>query len=389
MTVRGVLGAGEYSVTLREAWSGRVLWQTTDQTQQTVTWRRERNATTQATVVALMRPDVAHRLEPWVHLMSVYRNDLLVWHGVVMTTRVSGTRAEITAADGSVLFSRRRVPHNRTWAQHDATQVMRTMVEDACGYADVTGLVEAITARESRLWVTAGWTAAECMLSDVVAHLEELGLVWCVNAGRLLIGPVAAEYTTAQVTDHHVDGQITVVKDGSEVVTDALVVGKGVWGQYTVGSTPVGLVQSIEKADGLVRAEECEQQAERVVRDAKVAPRRVEVPSGSRLLPTAPVTIEELVPGVRVPVSTRQTGVVIGSVMQITEVEVTADASGEEVSVTFSEVNASDVVAELPDPADLDWRSPYEKELAASQHTGTGSGAAGVEGQDEVAVPPV
>lgn len=388
MTQNGKLGSGVYTVTISEWPSGRILWQSTDSRVQSLQWSRELAETTVATLVAIIRPEISHRLEPWVHLLSAYRDGELVWHGVVLKVKAGATQAEVTAFDGSVLFDRRRVASNRTWAQHDATQVMQTMVEDAVGFADSTELVESIVALKSRLWVTAGWTAAECMVGDVVKDLHGMGLAWTVSAGRLLIGPVGAQQTTAQLTDHHFDGQVQVVKDGSEVVTDALVVGKGVWGQYTVGPNPLGLLQSIEKADGLVRAEECEQQAKRVVEDAQIAPRRVEVPNGSRLLPTAPVTMDLLVPGVRVPVSTSQTGVVIGSLMQLTKVEVTADDSGEKVTVTLSEVNVSDQVDTLPDPADLDWRSPYEKEMATKQHTGTGSGARGAESQDEIGVPP-
>lgn len=383
----GKLGSATYSATIREWATGRVLWQTTDPNTESITWSRERTETTTAVLTAPIRPTIAHRLEPWVHLLTIYRDDALVWHGVVTRVAASSSMAQVTAHDGSVMYSRRRVASNRTWAQHDATQVMRTMVQDALGYRDPTNLVESITALESRIWITAGWTAAECMLSDVVSDLVGQGLMWTVSAGRLLIGPVAAQHTTAQITDHAFDGELTIVKDGTEVVTDALVVGKGVWGQRAV-DTPVGMIQSIEKADGLVRAQECEQLAQRIVDDAALAPRRVEVSGGSRLLPTAPITIEELIPGVRIPVSTRQTGVVIGSLMQLTKLDVAVDSGGEQVKVTLAETNVSDDVAEMPDPAELDWRSPYEKEMAAQQHTNTGSGA-GIAVEDQVGVPPV
>lgn len=386
--IRDVLGSGTYTATISE-WSGRILWQATDAAIGAVSWSRERNAMTKASMTAQIRGDIADLIEPWVHLLTIYRDGELVWHGVVMKVAATSTQVKMEAADGSVFFSYRRVASNRTWAQHDATQVMRTMVEDALGYADSTGIVESITTHESRLWITAGWTAAECLIDDVVKALEDQGLAWTVAAGRLLIGPVAAQHTTSQITDSHFDGQITITKDGAEVVTDALVVGKGVWGQHTAGDSPVGLLQSIEKADGLVRAEECEQLAARIVADARVAPRRVEIPAGSRLLPTAPIPMGDLIPGVHVPVATRQTGVLVGSMMTLGKVDVSADSGGETVTVTLSETAVSEEVAGLPDPADLDWRSPYEREIAGVQGTGTGSGVPVSEGQDEVMVPPV
>lgn len=382
-----VLGSGAYSVTVSEA-TGRIIWQSTDSQFGGVTWARERNEVTKASVDAVMAPAIVNIIEPLVHLLTVYRDGELVWHGLLTKVRSTGSSVQLEAADGAFMFARRRVASNRTWQQTDATQVMRTMVEDGLGYSDRTGLVESIETAASRLWATAAWTAAEGMVSDVVSELVEMGLVWTVSAGRLLIGPVLSGYTTAQIADGDFDGEMTIVKDGSEVVTDALVVGKGVWGQWTVGDTPVGLFQSIESADGLVRAAECEQRAEMVVKDAAVPPRRLELPSGTRLMTTAPVLLSELVPGVRVPVATRQTGVVMASVMQLTKVEVTADNGGEQIKVTLEETNVTDRVTGLPDPADIDMRSPYEKELSKNQHTGTGSGAPKDEEQDEVGIPP-
>lgn len=365
------LGSGRYAVVVSE-WSGRIVWQSAARGLQSVSWGRERCEMSKAQVEALIPALVVDRLEPWVHLLTVYRDEALVWHGVVTRVEVTGERVRLDAADGSVFFSRRRISINRAWDQHDATQVMRTMVEDACGHLDATGLVEGIATRKSRVWVTASWTAGESMVESVVQDLADQGLVWTVAAGRLLIGPVAATHTTAQITDRDLDATMTIVKDGSEVVTDALVMGKGVWGQWAAEDSPVGLLQSIEKADGFVRGHECVEHAQRLVEDSKVAPRRVELPGGSRLLPSVAVEMAELVPGVRVPVASRQTGVVVGSLMQLTKVDVSMDSGGEKVSVTLKEVSSTDDVSSMPDPKEGDLRSPYERELERTRKVGLG-----------------
>lgn len=382
-----MLGSGRYAVTLTE-WDGRILWQSTVGDTDSVKWSRELNEVTQATVHCFLPAGIVDLLEPWVHLLQVHRDDALVWEGIVLRVESSWNRVVVNASDAGLMFSRRRVPHDRVWRQHDASQVMQTMVEDAVGHRDPTGLTEAITARPSRVWVTAAWSAAECMVGDVVDDLVGMGLSWCVSAGRLLVGPVGSEYTTAQLSDRDFDNRMTVVKDGSEVVTDALVLGKGVWGQWSAVESPLGSVQALESADGAVRKAEAEEIARRLVADASVSPRRLLVPSGSRLMPDAPVSVEELVPGVLVPVASRQTGVLMASVMQLLKVEVSVDSGGEKVNVTLSEISVTHDAGELPDPADLDWRSPYERETANSQNTSTGSGAVTGEGQDEVAVPP-
>ena len=379
------LGLADYAVTLSE-WGGRILWQSRVSTLSSVSWGREKNNVSKATVSTVMPPAIAQLLEPWIHLLTIERGDELVWEGIVLRVEARRNLVTIEASDGALMFSRRRVPHGRVWRQHDASQVMRTHVEDGLGYKDPTGLVESIVEHPSRLWVTASYDAAECMVDDVVDDLVGQGLSWCVSAGRLLIGPVAAQYTTAQLSDAHLDARMTIVKDGSEVVTDALVTGKGVWGQYLDKDSPLGLVQAIESADGAVRSAECFMQAKRLVDDAGATPRRLTIPSGSRLLPDAPVSLGELIPGVQVPVSSRQTGVLMSSLMQLTSLDVTADSGGENIQVTLEETTVTGDVPELPDPADLDWRSPYEREVAGQQGTNTGS--ATQHSEDDVGIPP-
>ena len=379
------LGLGDYAVTLSER-NGRILWQSRVSTLSSVAWGREKNEVSKATISTVMPAEITHLLEPWIHLLTIERDGDLVWEGIVVRIESRKNFVTIDASDAAFMFSRRRVPHGRVWRQHDASQVMRTHVEDALGYKDPTNIVENIVERPSRLWVTAAYDAAECMIDEVVDDLVGQGLSWCVSAGRLLIGPVASEYTTAQLSDAHLDAEMTVVKDGSEVVTDALVVGKGVWGQYVDSLSPLGLIQAIESADGAVRSAECSMQAKRLVDDASVTPRRLTIPSGSRLLPDAPVSLSELIPGVQVPVSSRQTGVLMSSLMQLTSLSVTADSGGENIQITLEETTVTGDVPSLPDPADLDWRSPYEREIAGQQGTNTGS--ATQHSEDDVGIPP-
>lgn len=381
-----MLGSGEYAVTLSE-WSGRIIWQSTDSHLESLGWGREAQATSKASLEAVMDGEVANRLEPWIHRLTIYRNGDLVWHGPVVSIATTAGRVSIEAADGSAMFTRRRIASNRTWRQHDATQVMRTMVEDALGYLDPVDLVESIETLESRLWVTATYVAAESMVAEAVEDLEKQGLMWTVAAGRLLIGPVGAQRTTQQITDRHFDGSVTLVKDGAEMVTDALVTGKGVWGVYTAGPTPYGMLQAIEKADGAVREQDCIDQARRIVEDAQLAPRRIVVEGNSRLLPSAPVSIAELIPGVHIPIASAQTGVMVGSTMQLKKLDVDVDKGGEKVKMTLSETSLVDDPAPLPDPSELDWRSPYEKENAG-KNTLTGSGGTNNESQEEVGLPP-
>lgn len=379
-----MLGAGDYGVTLTE-WSGRILWQSTDTKLNKLSFSRELSEVSQASLEVQMPEDIANLIEPWVYRLSIYRNDVLVWHGAVTKVRSVGRSVRLEAADGAVMFDRRRIPLNRTWRQHDATQAMTTMVEDGLGYLDPVDLVDNLIAYESRIWVTSHYVAGEAMVADAVSDFVDQGLVWTVAAGRLLIGPVGARRSTAQITDRDFDGEVAIIKDGTEMVTDALVVGKGVNAIYTAGPTPYGMLQTIEKDDGAVREYECEQAAKRLVEDLRQAPRSIEVSGASRLLPSAPISIEELIPGVRVPVASNQTGITVGSTMQLTKLDVDVSDSGEAVKITLEETSVVDEPSELPDPAEMDWRSPYERELASQ---GASTGGKTEEEPTDLPVPP-
>lgn len=369
-----MLGAGSYEVVATDWQAKRVVWQSTSSAVASVKWNREKNEVSQAEVEAVVSPAVADRLEPWLHTLTIYRDGLLVWHGIIVRTVAGSRRVRIAARDGSVFFDRRRVPIGRTWFNHDATQVMRTMVEDACGYQDATGLVDNLAALESRIWVTSTYTPSECLVAEAVDDVVKQGLVWCVSSGRLLIGPIGAQRRTGILSDHHLDGNVTVVKDGMETVTDAHITGKGVWGQWAAEESPLPLLQSLGKADGAISQEDCEEVARREVEDASVTPRRLAMPSSARLLPTAPVSIEDLVPGVVVPVSSTQTGIRVASDMSVREVSVTADDGGESINVTLSEIHVTDRVTFLPPPSEPDYRSPWEREQESRNTTGAGSG---------------
>lgn len=355
-----LLGNLQHTVRIDEAATGRPVWTSTLHTLRTVAWERQWCDISVCTLElgGDMRP--LNQVEPWQHLVSVYANDELVWYGPVYQVRTTRAGARIVAHDPAEYWRRRRVGQSRSYLNRDASQVMRDLVTDGMSVNDPCEVVSFLTAASAGVWVTKEVLAGTRMVMDEVRDLEGMGLAWTISAGRLLVGPVA-EHTTAPLSDDHMDGDVAVVKDGAEVVTDMLVQGKGVYGYHVDGEQAVGLLQGIEKADGLVRAQECQSLAQRRVEEAKYPPRRLEFGS-SRLLPTAPVGIHELVPGVLVPVSSAQTGTTVSAMMAIKSVKVEQTADGDAVHLTLME-RPSALVPELQAPmVEEDYNSPYDRE---------------------------
>lgn len=380
------LGAKSYSIVLAER-SGRVVFQSTEYNLDSVKWSREYCNTTSAVATFTASAYIANQLEPWVHTMAVWRGDILVWFGIVRKVRATATVLEVSAYDGSVYWGKRRTGQKRTYRNRDAAAVAQDVITDAIGIDDPLQQVEGLTMQNSLIWMTMEVPVALKLVKDVMEDLEKQGLAWTFSAGRLILGPIPAQHTTNQITDEHWSADIEVIKEGGDVVTDCLTVGKGVYGFYANRTTATGVLQSINKADSLVRQEECDSESQRVVAEALYAPRSIVVPSNSRLMPTAPVTMDELVPGVLIPVSSRQTGITVGSTMALKSVTVTSDSKGENVGITLMEIPSNTNASLMPPKVEEDYNSPYDREKrekdrvqtgdkGATEDTGTGPGPA-------------
>lgn len=356
------LGSLSHTARIDEAGTGRPIWQSTPQTLYSVGWGREYCETSAAKITINAPRAVREIVEPWRHLLSIYAGEELVWHGPIMRMRARRESVEISASDPSRWWGRRRVAQARHYLNKDASQVARDLVTDAMGADDPSRVVTYMRVENSGVWTTMDLTPATRMVADEMSDLVSAGLVWTVAAGRLLVGPLPSGYQTNILTDDHWDADISVVKDGAEVVTDLLVQGSGVYGYHIDEDRTVGWLQGIQSADGLVRAEECEQLARRRVEEAKYPPRRMEFDGGGRLLPSAPVSISELVPGVLIPVSSSQTGVTVSSVMALRSVSVEEDADGDRVQITLMERPAALDPLLAPKMVTEDYNSPYDRE---------------------------
>lgn len=364
-----MLGDLELGIRIDERMTGRPLFQTAPGVKSAVEFDRQANDTSVAKAVFAAPPHVVNALEPWRFMVSIYDRDTLVWHGPLTSVQARRSGVTIGARDGSIYWDRRRVGQPRHYVNADAALVMRDLVTDAMSKDDPARLVPYMRSWATELWVTKDIIAGTRMMMEEVGELESLGLQWTVSAGRLLIGPLASQWRTETLTDDVMDAEVIVEKDGLEVVTDVLVQGSGVYGYHIDAEQACGILQSIEKADSLVREEECRQLGYRMVEEAKYAPRRVILDGDARLLPEAPMKLEELVPGVIVPVSSSQTGVTVSAEMMIKSVSVSATSSGTSVSLSLMEPPAALDPLLAPKQVEPDYHSPYDREARSKEQT--------------------
>lgn len=298
-------------------------------------WARTNSDVSQCQTVIGEPTDALRNLEPWLHQAIVYRGAELVWRGPIVSTRATAASMSFVARDPGAYFDRRRIGQRRIFFQEDLSRIALQLITDAMSVDDPFNVVSTAAVAPTGIYATRNVFADGRMLSEELKDLVDAGLRWTFIGGRLLIGPVAQDYETATLRDRDIDGEFEVVKDGTETVTDALVVGKGVQGTAFDYGSPLGILQAMEKQDALGDAYQATNAAKRIVKERAITPRRVQLPGDTRLMPTAPLSIADLVVGAVVPVQTTATGVAVDSKMLIDGVKVSLKAGAEEVAVSL------------------------------------------------------
>lgn len=289
-------------------------------------------------------------LEPWLHIANVYRGDEVVWRGFVYTTAVQGNQVSVTGRDPSVIFDRRRIAQDRVYRDADLSDIAAEIIRDAIAIGDPFNMQGTMMVAPTGVYATRTVTAESRMVAEELKDLVEAGLTWSVHGGRLLIGPVGTGHTTAALADSDLDAKVVISKDGADTINDLLVLGKtatGTWYDYT---SPLGVLQGIEKKDALTDAAQCTNAARAIVKSRGITPRRVTLPGSSKLMATAPVAINELIVNANVPLLMAQTGVTIDQLMRVSAVSVKYGPSSDEVSLTLVEPRGELAPNELAAP---------------------------------------
>ena len=313
-----------------------------------IRWRRELLETTKATCVVSPYSDgLDSVLEPWLFAMVVLRDAIPVWMGPVYTySTARGRRMEITAVDVSTYFLRRTIHTRLQFTTTDlstiAVAVIRAAMEPDDAWGVIPGMVVAETGRYASLTVNPD----ERTGGQVLEELVDAGLEWSVVAGRVVVGPV--DSTLITLTDSDLGDGFQVVTDGSETVTGVTVRGKGVQATAIDSTSPVGILEQIVEVDAYTTELECRRDAAARVKANRIPARRVEPAGDARLLPTAPVVVEHLIPGAVVPVASEDPPVT--TTVRLRVVDGASASAGDSVSIGLTEVPPALEPQEIPAP---------------------------------------
>jgi hypothetical protein len=308
-----------------------------------VRWDRHLSATSGAVVE--VRPRSAEcagavaGLIPWAHEMRIWRDADPVWAGPVTDVADNGEAVTVTCRDLTGWLPRRIVHEGYDFAKMpmDISTVADVMISDAYAPADPDA-IRWIRRFDTGITVARA-VAPESVMADAdLSDLVRLGLEWTVVGRRIMLfggsamPPHGARLNRLAANDF--TGPQGVVRTGEPTVTRAVVQGGGVRG-VAGGVDPVlGLHERLDTQTAVTTGWDAE-----VAANAALYPAAGVLLAGGDLglVPFAPVTVPELVPGVSCPVSAAGAALVADTVATLTKVSATWGADGgEKVTVTLT-----------------------------------------------------
>lgn len=358
----GVLGTGTHECWIYDRRGERELVPL--ERVSSVKWGRQKNviSTAEVSVLTGQHGDCCSSLGmlgTWGHSLVIFRNGQRVWEGPLTNIRWRKGGVSLMAHDVLGWSMRRKVREaymsTSEWSVNQLRQgVNWTFAEDDPNVLAYVHTVDQNTGPKVRLETKAN----SGYYDDYLDEITKSGASYTTVGRRIVLWPSSSDVGRTEVfsPSKHLSGDVEVEEDGLKLSTQATFVNdEDLAGTSSGGLDPFyGLVQTLDSFSGST-VEALAESAQRFRDDHYPCPVRVNVPEGAVLSCDAPMMIEQLVPGVTVPVKIdaglcRQ----VDATPELTAVNVVDDAGGEKVSITLGE-----------DPAGFEgWMSRVEKRQA-------------------------
>lgn len=301
-----------------------------------VTWNRTINDVAAASVTVLKGNVSAEcckalgEAEPWVHELTLYRDGELVWQGPVTKTTSRRDSIVIEAQDVTSWFDHMvntwRVTYTSVAADSAGRKmgpitsiaynhIRLNMTGSSLAEPDFAGIMDYIIVRSS-MWPmkvekdgsknTTIWTA---FLGDILREWAKRGLTWTTIGRAILLRPKPTSATRAQarLTMEDFTGEIEVIKDGTQggvygfaTTQDQQDISQGKTLGYGKTKTAYGRLDVLVSVDEEnVKDADLREAAKDAIAGRYPVPVTISVPDGSALAATAPVKLQQLVPGER------------------------------------------------------------------------------------------
>lgn len=309
-----------------------------------LTWGRVLDDVSQATVTLPGNCcDDLSDVRSWANELHIIRNGEEVWVGPIVVAPYCRSGVTLVAWDVAGWLEKRVIrtrtsfdPDTGGTAQ-DGPTIARDLIrfalapDDPCIQQYVTRIPGGPTQERDYL-------AGSSKVMPALKDLAKGALDFTTIGRRIVLMPEGyALGRTALLSCDSFADDVCTTEDGLGLATAAWVTGKlsdntTTFTDSAGGVDPYyGLVEELQIDDSVKTPQAARNQAAGIVNTHNPAPLLVQPPSGSALSAEAAVCINELVPGVEVPVAMDCTCRDVGQMMRLTKLDVTVDASGESV----------------------------------------------------------
>lgn len=308
--------------------------------------------------ITVVNPDpacasVLDSMEAGRHEIVVYRGSSRVWEGPL--TLMTYTRDSVAIQARDVMHYAYRLAQSRDYDNRYpnigtvvgraflelTTELNRREVEDPP--INVVPFLRQIARSDDA--GTSRWTTIyqKTVFDDVDDMAANSGLDYVVVGRSIILHDTnTALGKTPTLTDGDIIGDIIVTMYGMEMGTFAAVTGAdGAYGVYGGTDAYYGRVEIVDDAydeeagSDAPTQEELNSQAQRNLSGRLPTPMEVRIPDGSRLSPSSPLVVEDLVPGVLVPLRATLTARKFSQMQKLRKLKVVEDSSGEQILLTL------------------------------------------------------
>lgn len=323
-----------------------------------INWTRDRDSISSATVRieasrCSQQADLLRAIEPKRSEMVVYRGQDRVWEGPVVRIGNHATHVEIFARDIFEYIMGTMLTQPYSNAYPNITEAT-TRIEEIFDYEmDVWESIDppanvkphaVFHHFDNEARTGAVTNAYEMTLGDHIMNFgRQGGLDWMVIGRALHVWDVSRSLgRTRTLTEADFYGEIVVSSYGAELATRTFVTTQdGAYGSYFTDESyygPWARVQMLESEsadpEGPSQAE-LDSQAQRNAFGRNPVPVIVRIPDNSSVRLSPSLTIEDLVPGVHVPLSATLNSRTLSQTQKIDKVVVSETGAGEEIKLTL------------------------------------------------------
>lgn len=350
-----------------------------------VKWSRVRDDISLATVYvsspSLKCAELLGRIEAGRHELVIFRGARRVWEGPIMRQGLQRSTAEIEAHD-VMRYVNRTILHNEYDDRYPNNglvldRIDRAMTAEMARKEALDPPVNVLThvqyIKATPPATDAGTAARSLPFEETLFEMSDEyaargGVDYTVVGRSILFFDVHTKIgQTAQVSEDDFLGEPIATQYGSELATRvAMTDGKGNYGVWPPMTEPIdpyygewevlhhaygesaGPVNPLEPEEGPT-VEEMTSQARRSYDQGKVPPWVVRVPDNTSLNPNGVLSIDDLVPGVHIPLVIQVPGRTINQMQKLDKMTVEETPKGETVKVVMSPASLESSYVEEPE----------------------------------------